>query len=343
MSDKGTSDHVSRPLDGAAAGSGKKRGCGAHMKRKWWAYLLGLIVLIVILVPVLILVAVPKIAQKKIDEAQLEIRAFSALNTQSDNFTLRIDSVIRTDGSVHATIAGFEGVMYLEDWAPQRPFARVHFPETTSDAYQEVRIEQLTPIDDMDAFTVYNTWLLINETLRVTVRGDTTVRVRGIDRAYPVLFKKTITVPGLRLFEGTVVRDPAISLTGDAQGNNFKGMVDIPNNSQVTFEIGNATFHNYLDGAEIGTVFINNMILRPGNNTFPMNAKVDNGPVLTFMSTRPACETGSVPFQLRGKDVVNNGQRLSYFADSLASANQTVNIDIGGALKHRNVTIACRS
>lgn len=127
--------------------------------------------------------------------------------------------------------------MYLEDWAPQRPFALVKFPETTSDAYQEVKLDQLTPITDMDAFTVYNTWLLQNETLRVTVRGDTSVRVRGIDRDYPVVFKKTLTMPGLRLLQGTVVRDASISLRGDAQGNNFKGMVDIPNHSLVSFEL----------------------------------------------------------------------------------------------------------
>src|SRR5690349_15701742 len=105
---------------------------------------------------------------------------------------------------------------------------------------------------------------------------------------------------------------------------------------------GNATFHNYLGGAEIGTVFIDNMTLRPGNNSFPMKAKVEQGPVLTFMGSRPACETGMAPFQLLGKDVVNNGQRLTYFATALATANQTVDIDIGGALKRSlNITVPC--
>lgn len=86
------------------------------------------------------------------------------------------------------------------------------------------------------------------------------------------------------------------------------------------------------------------MVLRPGNNTFQMVAKVEQAPVLTFMGSRPACETGNAPFQLLGKDVVNHGQRLSYFADSLASANQTVDIDIGGALKRSlNITVPCRS
>lgn len=143
-----------------------------------------------------LLVAVPKIAQQKLDDAELILDGITVTNTQTQNLTMAIDSTIKTDGSVHATIDGFQGVMYLEDREPHTPFAKINFPETTSDALQTVHVKQFMEIEDVEALTIFNTWLFANESLRVTVVGDTHVHVRGIPRAYPVTFKKTITMPG---------------------------------------------------------------------------------------------------------------------------------------------------
>ena len=94
---------------------------------------------------------------------------------------------------------------------------------------------------------------------------------------------------------------------------------------------GNATFYNYLLGEDVGTVYIDNILLNPGENKFPMRATVDNGAVLTALGSKPYCDEkkGVLPLVLRGKTVVNQGQPLSYFADALGSHNQTVDVDIG--------------
>ncbi len=148
------------------------------------------------LTPDSLLVAVPKIAQSKIDDAVLTLEGFTVTNTQAGNMTVSINSTITTDGSVHADIDGFEGVMYLEDQPAQTPFAKIQFPATTADKLQTVNVTQFVAIDDVPALTTFNTWLLANESLRVTIRGDTQVKVKGISRSYGVTFKKTITMPG---------------------------------------------------------------------------------------------------------------------------------------------------
>jgi hypothetical protein len=146
--------------------------------------------------PFSLLVAVPKIAQSKLDHAELILDRITVTNAQTNNLTMSIDSTITSDGKIPADIAGFEGVMYLEDHLPHTPFAKLQFPPTTSDAFQTVNVTQFLPIDDVEALTRFNTWLLANETLRVTVLGDTTIRVKGIARDYGVTFKKTVTMPG---------------------------------------------------------------------------------------------------------------------------------------------------
>ncbi|EON96508.1 hypothetical protein UCRPA7_8004 [Phaeoacremonium minimum UCRPA7] len=322
----------------------KKGGFKRHCARFWWIYLIIFLIIALLVILLIIFVAVPKIAQKKINEAKLNLDGIVVTQTQTNNFTMAINSTITTDGSQHATIAAFDGVMYLEDWAPQRPFATVHFPQTSSAKFQEVNVTQFTPITDLEAFTVFNTWLLVNETLRVTVKGDTHVRVKGLSRNYGVSFKKTITMPGLSNFNGTTVPESTIALQADDNGDNFKGTVTIPNKSLVTFEIGNASFHNYLLGAEIGTVYIDNIILSPGLNNFSMHANISQLPVLNAIAEKPYCQSGILPFQLRGKEVFNHGQPLSYYADALASSNQTVDIDIGADLeKDLSYTVKCSS
>lgn len=83
----------------------------------------------------------------------------------------------------------------------------------------------------------------------------------------------------------------------------------------------------------VGTTYMDNMVLRPGLNNFTMHANISQAPVLSALGKKPYCEQdGLLPFQLSGKEVINNGEHLSYYADALGSGNQTVDIPIGADL-----------
>lgn len=162
--------------------------------------------------------------------------------TQATNFTLAINATISADDSIHAVLDPFEGEMYLADWAPQTAFARVAFPSVTSASLSAVNISQFTEILDLRAFTVFNSYLLVNDTIRVGVRGDTRLRVRGISRRYDVRFDQAVPITALGNFDGIQVADSRVSLTADADGNNFFGTAVIPNRSPLTFEIVSVTY-----------------------------------------------------------------------------------------------------
>lgn len=282
---------------------------------------------------------------------------------------MAINSTLRADDSIHAVIDPFEGVMYLEDWAPQTPFARLQFPQTTSATESAVNLTQFIDILDMNAFTVFNTWVLVNETLRVSVEGDTHIKVTGISRKYKVHFKKVVELKGLNNFNGTTVPESRVQLQPDANGDNFFGTVSIPNVSLLTFDIvrshpflngalsptsvqadnkqtnkqGNSTFINYLQDQDIGRVFVDNMVVRPGINNFTMHANISQTPILQVIQEQPYCQDGVLPMLLQGENVVNNGQYLSYYAKSLGSTNQSVAIDVGSDLAALGLTIKCSS
>lgn len=72
-----------------------------------------------------------------------------------------------------------------------------------------------------------------------------------------------------------------------------------------------------------------------------MHANISQTPILQVIQQRPFCEHGVLPMQLQGDNVVNNGQYLSYYKDSLASTNQSVEIDVGADLEELGLTITC--
>lgn len=181
------------------------------------------------------LVAVPKLAQQKLNEAKLTIDGIAITETQMDSLRMAINSTIKSDDSVHATVDAFEGTLYLADVDPPLAFARIDFPQTTSSSLQAVNISQEIQVSDVGALTAFNAALLSNDSVSVQVKGDTHIHVRGISRAYSVTFDKTVILKGLNNFDGLSISDPSISALSTK--NNFNATVHIPNPSVLTLEI----------------------------------------------------------------------------------------------------------
>ncbi|KAF7536517.1 hypothetical protein G7054_g4458 [Neopestalotiopsis clavispora] len=322
--------------NGAAGGSKAKRG---HCKKFWWVYLLVLVVIVVIVVLCIILVAVPKIAQSKVNDAQLNIDGVAVTETEPGSFNLAINSTITTDGSTHATIAGFNGTMWLLDTDGPVAFTSLEFPETTSDAVSTVNISQPITVDHLDQLTTFNQRLLTNDTVNVRVNGSTTVRVSGIARDYPITFSKDIAFAGFQSFAGISVTDPTVGLT---QTKNFNATAMIPNPTIWSVEVGNTSFSTYFNNTKIGVTNITNMVLQPGDNEFPIQGDISQLVIVNALMQRPYCENGGVlPFEITGDSVVNNGQSIPWLANALSAFNVSLNIEIGAAVKAAGITLAC--
>ncbi|CAK7217117.1 hypothetical protein SCUCBS95973_003043 [Sporothrix curviconia] len=320
----------------------KKAKFFTHLKRFWWVYAILAVCAIVLAVMLTIFIGVKNLAQSKINAAVLEVQGISCTNTDTNTFTLGINTTLKS-GSTKATVKAFKGVMYLEDEPSHTPFVTIDFPETQNMPFQTVNISQHVDIESIPALTTFNAWLLNNESLRVTVLGYPDVKVPGISKNYGVTFKKTVTMPGLNGFAGLSVYNSSINITNFADGTNFHTTATIPNKSLVTFEIGNVTFNTYLNGSLVGESYINDVLLAPGNNTYAFRSEIAQAPILAAVQSEPGCETGIVPMDLSGKAVVNHGQPLAYFADALASHNTTVQIDLGTPLRALGLDPKCPS
>ncbi|KAF7550055.1 hypothetical protein G7Z17_g5970 [Cylindrodendrum hubeiense] len=221
---------------------GKRKRCLLHLRKFWWAYLIGLICVIVLVVPLLLLVGIPNLAQDKINSAKFHIDGIIITKTRGETMTVALNASMAVSGAgIKATIAEFPAELYLADLEPHTPFLSLNFPKTSASSHINLNITQDVKIPDMQAFTTFAAWLLGKETLNLGIRGKSSIRVRGISRSYGISFKKTIELKGVNQFKGIEVTDTSISLQPDKKGDNFHGWVNIPNPSILTVEIVSIT------------------------------------------------------------------------------------------------------
>lgn len=184
-----------------------------------------------------IFVVVPKVAQSKVNAADLEVQGVNVLDAKPDSYTMEINSTITTDGAVKADIDSFEGKMSLQDVPNAPAFAILQFPQTTANKHQTVNISQTVQITDMEAFKQFNIAFFQNETLRVRIAGKTSLQPAGLARKYDVDFVKILDLAGLNVLKGTKVTDGTVDLAASKGKPNFMGTAEITNPSHFTLDI----------------------------------------------------------------------------------------------------------
>lgn len=82
----------------------------------------------------------------------------------------------------------------------------------------------------------------------------------------------------------------------------------------------------------MGKSYLNDLVIRPGNNTIDMKANVNATAVAGFLGTNSKYKNNIVPIDITGNSSVYNGQDLPYFATALAANKLTVDLNVLDAL-----------
>lgn len=85
-----------------------------------------------------------------------------------------------------------------------------------------------------------------------------------------------------------------------------------------------------------GTLNVNHLLLRPGINNIPITSRVNQTQVLHLVRSPQFCEKGVVPFQLRVHEVRVNDEEIPWLESAMRGATQSVGIDIGKILGHKD-------
>lgn len=83
----------------------------------------------------------------------------------------------------------------------------------------------------------------------------------------------------------------------------------------------------------MGYSYLDNLVLKPGNNTIPMFSNVNQTGIIDLVAGDSAqYKDGIVPFTISGNSSVYDGKELPYFTKALAANNLTVHLNVSRAL-----------
>jgi hypothetical protein len=95
--------------------------------------------------------------------------------------------------------------------------------------------------------------------------------------------------------------------------------------------MGNVTQNVLVDGSPIGTNTIPNLILKPGDNYFPMQGAYGLTKLLGQLSSK--YKDGKARVTISGNSSTYDNQRLRYFDDGLRKMEINTTLDLGPALE----------
>jgi hypothetical protein len=299
-----------------------------HCRRFWWCDCLVLIIIVLVIVLPVIYVAVPKRAQREINKSTLEVTSQEVTAPQADSVHLKLESLIKSDSSYHPRIDGFRAALSLQG---QEPFIYIDIPEAKSQAETRITVEQDVKFASEKAFALYTKAVLGAETLRINLDGKTTLHLKGLP-GMDVDYNKVVTMKGLNRLSGLNITSirilPRTELLPD--GSNMLGTVSIPNPSVMTLDLGNVTMNLAVDKTPLGTAFLPNLVLKPGANSVPMQARVDQLAVIGLITSK--YKNAVLPVEISGNSSVRNGVKLAYYEEAIRSNVVKVDLNVGPAL-----------
>lgn len=297
-----------------------------HCARFWWAHLIFFCISVLIIALCLVYVAMPKIAQHGVNESHLEFAEINFTNPTSDSVVLSQKAILHSPSMYTPHLDGFNASLYLVtdgQYGDQPmiviPVPRIHALHPSSNITLAGTNATFVSLDQV---TAYATAVLAQENVTTALVGKTKVH-EGALPVVKVNYNSSSTYKGLNGLKGFNVTGAKVDLTAKAGQPNLSGFAYIPNPSVLTIEMGNVTMELATQKGVVGNSTINNMTLRPGNNTLPLTGILDQNLVTSSLNS-----SGWVTMQITGKSSIYNGEHLTYYEKALSSNKLSLDMNV---------------
>lgn len=104
----------------------------------------------------------------------------------------------------------------------------------------------------------------------------------------------------------------------------------------MTIELGNVTLAMSVNGTSVGTTYIQDLTLKPGNNTVNMRTTVYELVVVGLIFN--GYSSGILPVNLVGNTSTYNGVELPYYNAMLEATKLKLDLNVFDAIKGTNLT-----
>lgn len=84
----------------------------------------------------------------------------------------------------------------------------------------------------------------------------------------------------------------------------------------------------------MGQAYLDNLVIKPGNNTVPIAATIDEIAIFKLVTTgNSTFKDGVVPFTIIGNSTIYDNKQLPFFTEALRANNLTFQVNVTQALQ----------
>lgn len=201
------------------------------------------------------------------------------------------------------------------------PFLNITLPGQSINGETEILLtNQTATITNETELVSWFKNVFQNEEVTLSTRGDTNVHLGALESS--VHLDKSVSVKALNHLQGFGITDLQLVLPPDANGNNIKGTLNLPNWGSLTLGLGNITLNLLSGSVRLGLITVYDVILPPGNNTLSFDGQVflntigqNFGAILA--SQAGALASGNLALDATGNATMINGEHVTFIESVL--------------------------
>ncbi|CRG86116.1 hypothetical protein PISL3812_03119 [Talaromyces islandicus] len=294
-----------------------------HFRRFWIIHVIVVIIIAAIMLPILFIYIIPRIAQDLLNSGSIVIDSASILQPTSESVMLNVQSHVYVPGPFTVSTDPLHLNMFVPQVGADYPMSVLELPSN--------KIHKNTSMDTngtlFTPFTNYTSWQnFVHNTIFLDAGGlglKGTVPTRlGKIKKFDLDLDKSVPSKGLNQFKGFSIDGARLQLPPEADGTNLLANATLPNQSVLTLEIGNTTVDILSGDLKIATGYIENLFLKPGNNSFSIRGTANITtllhnikPVLAYQA--PFIKNGYLQLTTRVTNIKYNGSTVPYYTEEM--------------------------
>ncbi|KAJ5782020.1 hypothetical protein N7457_003794 [Penicillium paradoxum] len=311
-----------------------------HCRRFWCIYLIGSVVFLAIFLPVFFLVAIPAIARLVIKNADLRVVSAAVMNPTPDTVRMSLETKVNLKLALGVRLDPVTFDVFVRSSGHEHPWAGVKIPgQTIKGNYSLIVNDQLTPLLNQTTWETFIREAVFQKETYLSLYADATGYLGALKNH--LTLDKDIKIRTLNKFEGFTISDSTLLIPAADDGTNLIANITLPNPSPLSFEVGTLTLD--LKGSEsgpiIGNATVRNVVLTPGNNTFPiagfLDLKSTLGGLPNLLASQGATlENGTMSLTAVTSSIVYNGTFIPGYTNVLKQLPLVANVGIADILRN---------
>ncbi|CAG8185366.1 unnamed protein product [Penicillium olsonii] len=324
-------------VQSSMSSNSKKDKFRRHCRRFWCIYLIANVVLLAIFLPVFFLVVIPAVAQLVVNKSDLWIVNAEIMNPTPTTVVMTLAAKVNLKLALAVRLNPVIFYTFVRSYGHEDAYMQIDIPgQTIKGNYTLGVTNQHTPLQNLTTWEAFVNQTVFQKETALSLYGSTDAYL-GVLKSHVVL-DKDVMIPTLNKFEGFSITGSTLMLGED---ENLSAKLMLPNPTALTFEVGTITLDLKSSDTDlvIGNATVKDVVLRPGNNTFPLKGVIDIRNILANLvdvlaSQTSAIGTGDLSLTAVTRTIVSNGTLLPYYTKVLGSLPLVASVGIGDVLKN---------